>query len=137
MPRNLRIITGGRDRPTKDSPATPVVEPPVRIPLPPDGLTVEETDCFVVTARKLASLRVLSELDTDLLTIYCRNKVLSDESTERLKAGGIVLVAEGSKGQRRLIENPYLKIRNHADAVCLRIACEFGLTPSSRNRVSE
>ena len=131
-PRNLRLIRGMKDQ-TRHKPARPIVEPEVKIPQPPDYLTADETDVFVVTARKLAGMRLMTESDVDAIVVYARNWV--DAQTARRALGSSSMLVRSPNGYP--IINPHLAIARKAEDRCLRIMAEFGLTPSSRNRVSE
>ena len=134
LPRNLRIIRGMRDqRPAKDRPAKPIPEPPVKIPLPPDCLTEEEVDVFVTRARLLAGMRVMTEADVDMLVIYVRNVVQRDKAWKKVHEIGEIIKAPNGGA----IWNPWLSIAKAADKMVHKIGVEFGLSPSSRNRVSE
>lgn len=134
MPRNLRLVRSSPDKTSKAGrPAKPIDEPPVKIPLPPASLTAEEVDCFVVMAQKLAGMRIMTEMDVDALVIYCRNWLDAKEAHQKVLESGMIV--KSPKGYP--IVNPWLAVRRKAEDKCLRILAEFGMTPSSRNRVSQ
>lgn len=131
LPKNVREIRGARRAPSAvpEEDEIPFV---VKIPSPPDYLTPEETDIFVTTARKLADMRVMNESCVDALVIYCRNWITAREASQRLaESGGMILKAPSGYP----IVNPFLGIRRKAEDACLRIMCEFGLTPSALTQI--
>lgn len=134
IPRNLRIVVGAKDqRPDELRPANPIPEPPVRVPPAPEHLSAREQECFTQVARKLAGMRVMTDADVDAIAVYSRNWVTALDSWERVRKVGLVV----NSPKNYPIVNPYLPIARKAEAVCLRILAEFGMTPSSRNRVSQ
>lgn len=133
-PRNLRVVrTGKAEGRLTEPPEKPVEEPPVRIPEPPDELAGEQVDVFVSTAQKLARMRIMTEVDVDALVIYARNWIDARQARERVYETGLIVKAPKT-GVPML--NPWLPIARKAEDTCIKIMAEFGLTPSSRNRVS-
>jgi phage terminase small subunit len=68
------------------------------------------------------------------LQFCCRHVAQRDCSSA---ASGQYIVIEGSQRQKKLVVNPFYAVRRNAEAVCWRLMAEFGLTPSSLNRVSQ
>ncbi len=129
MPRNMRLIKGGRtDRLNRDE---PIVE--VSIPDAPETLSDEAREIWYDIAPKLARMRVMTEADTHALEMYCESYVEWREATDRVREGGMVVRSPNGHP----IQNPYLSIKNKAQERCLKILAEFGLTPSSRTRVTK
>lgn len=129
LPKNVRMLRGGKP-PKTAAPDNP--DPPVKIPQPPDDLTPEETDVFVVMAKKLAGMRVMTEADVEALAIYCRNWVVAKDAHMRVGANILVKSPNG-----HAIQNPYFAIARKAEDRCLKILAEFGMTPAARVRVSK
>lgn len=127
MPTNIKLVKGSR-RIAKDEPQVPV-----KIPLPPDHLVDAEIDVFVRTAKLLAGMRVMTEADVDALAMYAVEWCRWTEANEQLRELGYMMRSPNGWP----IQNPYLAVANKAQANCLRILTEFGLTPSSRTKVSK
>lgn len=80
----------------------------------------------------LYSARLLTEIDGDALSRYCEAWATWVDAKKKVTASGMVVkTALGNP-----IQNPYLSIANHASEQMNKIAVEFGMTPSSRSRIS-
>lgn len=132
LPKNITMLRGGRN-PRTAAPVDQQPDPPIKIPLPPDGLSVEETDVFVTMARKLAGMRVMSEVDVDALVIYARNKIIANRAHEKVNASSEVIKAPSGYP----MQNPWVSIRDAAHDRCMKILDQFGCTPSGRTRISK
>ncbi len=85
--------------------------------------------------RKLApilyDMGVLTVADLDMLAAYCEAYARRQHALEMVaKSEQVIKTASGN-----LIQNPFLGIANHAMDQMLKIAAEFGMTPSSRSRL--
>lgn len=127
-PTNLKLITGTQ-RPDRENVDEP--KPPITIPDAPDHLQDEEIDVFIDIAGKLARMRVMTEMDVDAVAFYAVRFVVWKEAMSVVRETG--LLAKAKNGSP--IQNPYLGIANKAQADCMKILIEFGLTPSSRTRI--
>ncbi len=77
-------------------------------------------------------MRVLSELDRAVLAAYCSAYGLWLEAVAAIqKHGAMVKSPSGFP-----MQSPYMAVANKQIEIMIRIAAEFGLTPSSRSRVS-
>lgn len=131
-PRNLKIIRGS-DRPDRMNADEPIV--PVCTPDAPEHLDPEEQRIFTEQAEILARMRVMSEADVKALSIFARAWKESLDAHERMiKSGGLIIQAPKTGVP---MHNPYKKARDDAEKKALGILTEFGLTPSSRTRVSK
>lgn len=128
LPRNLKLVTGAV-RKDRDNPDEPILE--VKIPDPPAHLTDTERDVFVNMAGKLARMRVMTEADADALGFYAERWCTWLEAKENIAQTG--LLTRSPNGFP--MPNPYVSIMNKAQADCMKILIEFGMTPSSRTRV--
>lgn len=82
--------------------------------------------------RELNTLGMISNLDRAALAAYCQAWGRWCEAEEQLrKHGPIVKSPSGFP-----IQNPYLAVANKAMEQIIKLSAEFGLTPSSRARVS-
>lgn len=128
-PRNLRIVTG-TDRPSRMNKDEPIV--PVTAPDPPEHLTDAQRDKFVEMAALLARMRVMSDVDVDALAFYCVRWCDWREAVDNLNATGHVVRSPTG----RPMKNPWAGTMEKAHSDCMKILAEFGMTPSSRTRVS-
>ena len=126
MPRNLRLVRGDKSRLNPDEPIVEVAAPDA-----PDYLTERERQVFTENAVKLARMRVMTEVDIDALAVYAVNFVRWREACKMVEDTGYIMQAPSGYP----VPNPVLAIANKAQAEFMRIATEFGMTPSSRTRV--
>lgn len=106
--------------------------PAVRAPSCPAAVTGEARKEYRRVARLLVDMGVLTEADRAPLVAYAvaygrwmdAEKVVTEKGT-------IVTTSNGN-----LIQNPYLSVANRAMEQMCKLAAEFGMTPSSRSRVS-
>jgi P27 family predicted phage terminase small subunit len=74
---------------------------------------------------------LLTTVDTALLSTYCQAYGFWKEATAMVNRLG--MVTKTSNGN--FIQNPFLAIVNKQAAIMVKIASEFGLSPSSRSRL--
>jgi len=82
--------------------------------------------------KELHALGLLSRIDRAALVAYCQAWSDYIEADEEITVQGAVIVSE--KGG--MYQNPWVGIKNSALNRLVKIAAEFGMTPSSRSRVS-
>jgi P27 family predicted phage terminase small subunit len=106
--------------------------PPPALPAPPAHLDEPASEKWRELSAQLFTQGVLTTIDVDALAFYC---VLFSrwQKAERIvrEQGEIVTTALGN-----LVQNPYLSIANKSMEKMMGISVEFGMTPSSRSRVS-
>jgi P27 family predicted phage terminase small subunit len=83
-------------------------------------------------APELARLGVLTKIDLDALARYCLIYQRWREAEIEVKRLGVV--CKTVKGN--LVQNPWLSVANRSNEQLNKLATEFGLTPSSRSKVS-
>lgn len=129
-PTALKLIQGNPgNRPINES------EPqPARVyqPEPPEDFNEHERAKWQELSGKLASLRVLTELDLDALEIYCRNWCAMQEALRDINRRGKLLRTPGGS----TMWNPSWTHYKHAESVCRSIQSEFGMTPSTRTSIT-
>lgn len=137
LPGNLRLLEGNKGhRPIPKGP-----EPTPGIPDPPKHLheyAVEEWDRV---SPYLYNVGCLTFIDRAALAGYCqayaRWRVAEERFAEVAKldpaSGGILARTKAGN----VIQNPLLSTANAALRDMLRFAAEFGMTPSSRARLSD
>ena len=135
-PAALKVIQGnpGRRPINKDELAVPVHAPDC-----PDHLHDEARAEWDRMIPRLLRFRLVSELDTAALALYCQafgrwqcaEKAIAKEAEE---SGGDGLIIKAPSGYP--IQNPYLSIANRAMEDCHKYIQAFGLSPSARTRVT-
>lgn len=108
----------------------------------PRTLTKEERKVWkflVQVFRETVNCRV-SDADVDMMVLYCRAKVATDEADAALKedprAYLVYECGEDKDGNPKhvLKANPNIKKRNDNAALCIRLADQLGLSPQARAR---
>lgn len=99
---------------------------------PPAHLDAEAKKYWLETYQLLSDVKVLSVMDRDVLTLYAMTKAKWIEATKQLKKNGMTIVAQSGFP----VQNPWLAIANKAFDQLLKLQCEMGMTPSSRQKVS-
>ena len=132
-PDALRVIDGGK-RVTGQAPAE------TSLPTPPEWLRAEAKAEWKRLGRKLADLGLLSSIDRAAFAAYCQAfgtwaaaekalaKMRQDEANPM--AGHVAKTAGGN-----LVHHPLGTVAQKARLEAVKIAAEFGLTPSSRSRI--
>lgn len=109
----------------------------------PDYLTEKELDVWnwLVKIFRGTYNCMVSDADRDLMVLYCRAKVATDEADAELKKDNraYVLVDSGmtdKDGQPKMQvkANPNLKKRHDNSLLCLKFFSELGLSPLARAR---
>lgn len=105
--------------------------PPAVVPSRPAWLDDEARLEWDRVVPQLADHRLLSDVDRAALADYCTAHSVAVKAAMEVNKKGLVIKSPfGPK------ENPAIRIAEKARAQALRIAIEFGLTPSSRSRIS-
>lgn len=112
-----------RDEPKPQAPQS--IEPPAELS-PPERKHWQRLAPILLTAR------LLTEVDLDALRLLCISAATLDEAHEQVKKFGLVIKAPTGFP----VQSPYLAIRNKAHEQVCKLLAEFGITPSSRSRVS-
>ena len=106
-------------------------KPTTKLPPCPSYLVGEARREWYRMGRQLLDLGVLTTVDRTALAAYCVAYARWVEAEAQVrKLGLVVKTAAGN-----LIQNPYLSIANRAMEQTIKLAAEFGMTPSSRSRV--
>lgn len=82
--------------------------------------------------RELVRMRLIARIDLSSLAAYCSAVATYQEADERLKTEK--WTTSTARGGSR--PNPIFKIRDDALKLVNKFAAEFGMTPSTRSRVS-
>ncbi|CAJ3071216.1 P27 family phage terminase small subunit [Burkholderia pseudomallei] len=130
-PTALKLIRGNPGkRPIND--AEPDAASLADIELAPDWLSPDAQRHWPVIARQLHDAGLLTGLDVAALGLYCEAFARWKDANDKVvKLGAVVKSAHGYP-----IPSPYLQVANQAYAQMTRMLAEFGMTPSSRSRVT-
>lgn len=107
-------------------------------PRPPGGATMpiwistEAQQHWPSIAGQLEACGVLTQIDAPALALYCETFARWRQATAKVLELGMMVRAPSGYP----VQSPYLSIANKAQDQMLKILVEFGMTPSSRTRVS-
>lgn len=111
--------------------------------IPPESLTKKELkvwDWLVTIFHDMVNCPV-SDADRDLMELYCRAKVATDEADAAIKKDprDFVIIDSGNldkEGNPKMLckPNPNYKKRTDNAALCVKLFGELGLSPQSRAR---
>ena len=108
-------------------------QPDPTMPRPPAHLDEGACAEWARMAPELNRMRLLTQVDRAAFAGYCAAYSRWAQATADLaKVGGFTIVTE--KGY--VLQHPLVGVANKALELMLKCAVEFGLTPSSRSRVS-
>jgi P27 family predicted phage terminase small subunit len=99
----------------------------------PDYLSPSAAAHWPTVAEQLSNAGVLTSMDVAALALYCESFARWQEAQAMIAKTG--LVVPGQKGT--LTQSPYVVIGNAAFEQMRRLLIEFGMTPSSRSRVTK
>ena len=137
IPSRVKRLAGTwrKDRARPDEPAPAAL---ARIPPAPEWLSAYGRAAWARVAAVLVSTRVLTGSDLELLAVLSEACGQHEEVARALRGkGGLSFVTLDSDGSPKSIELwPEIKILKDSAALVARLACEFGLSPSSRTRVA-
>ena len=111
-------------------------QPPPGAPECPGHLDDVAQEEWAMMCQILSDMGVLSKADRAALELYCQSYSDWRKACENVEKFGQVLVDTDGDQAQPAKRNPYDLIKERCGAACLRLLVEFGLTPSSRTRVS-
>lgn len=129
-PTKLHIIRGnpGRRPLNEDEPQAD----PIPNAQPPDHLSKVAKAKWPQMVDLLSRCGLFTELDADLLAIYCEAHADNVHAKEQLAAEGRMLESKKNGYQ---YPNPYIAIKNQSWKTMQEIAAQFGMGPAARTRV--
>lgn len=129
IPTNLKLLRGnpGKRPITKDEPRIAV-----EIPRPPLHMTKDEKKIFRKIAKQLAAARVITQLDSNALMLYCTAYVRWVQANKMIEQDGYLIDSPNGYA----MPSPWLSISNKSFEQMRQIMTEFGMTPSSRTKVT-
>lgn len=111
---------------------------PERQPPPkPAWLGDEASEVWDEMVPKLMGLRVLTAIDGNALARYCEHFVQWKKAAAFVRQHGVSYpIRDGNGKVKALGQFPEVALMHKASATLARLEAEFGLTPSSRTRIS-
>ncbi len=106
-------------------------KPNVEIPTCPNHLTGVAHQEWDRVTKELQAMGVIARIDRAVLAAYCTAYKDYVKAENKLKKEGEVIIYESGN----LAQNPWVGIKNRAIERMVKIAAEFGMTPSSRGRL--
>ena len=107
------------------------------IPDPPIWLSKIGKSEWEKVTNQLFNLQMLHVVDLKMVEAYCNEMSLYIECEQALREGGRIdefFNAEGDVVRRQA--KPLIKVKNDALANALKLAVNFGITPSARANIS-
>jgi P27 family predicted phage terminase small subunit len=108
------------------------------LPDPPEWLTEIGKEEFLKVCNELLNKQMLHHIDMRLIEAYCNAMALHIETEIMLRDKGRVQVYRDENGNVKHSQSvPYQAIADKALDKALKIAIQFGLTPSARSGISQ
>ena len=133
LPDNIKALRG-TDQPCRMS-DKPAVQTSTVIKLPKSGLKGTAKKIFAVVATELKHNNLLDIYGVDMVVAYAREMALYHDMMSDIEKEGVTIEVMTKAGVVTQI-NPKRKIAEGALSAAKMLATEFGMTPSSRSRVS-
>jgi len=135
LPTELKVLKGTleKSRVLKDEMKPESIK---NIPYPPEWLgEIAKREWYAIT-KELHKLKILTNLDLSMLAIYCNEIQTYIECQEMMKNKSRIQIIKNPDGTiKSQNQNAYQRIANDSVMKAIKIASEFGLTPSSRTRI--
>ena len=128
-PTYLKEVNGN---PGKRPLNTRAPRPDIRAPSCPRELSPAAKKEWRRLARQLMTLRLMTDLDRAILAAYCQAFALWVEAVAALRKYGTMVKSPSGFP----MQSPYVAVANKQAELMIRIAAEFGFTPSSRSRIA-
>ena len=113
----------------------PAVQTAMVVKLPKVGLKGTAKKIFAVVATELMHNNLLDVYGVDMIVAYAREMALYHDMMTEVEREGVTIEVVTKNGVVSQI-NPKRKVAEGALASAKSLATEFGMTPSSRSRVS-
>ena len=133
LPDNIKSLRG-TDQPCRMS-DKPAVQTAMVVKLPKVGLKGTAKKIFAVVATELMHNNLLDVYGVDMIVAYAREMALYHDMMTEVEREGVTIEVVTKNGVVTQI-NPKRKVAEGALASAKSLATEFGMTPSSRSRVS-
>ena len=134
LPDNIKALRG-TDQPCRMENKIATLPTQTLITLPKSGPKGTAKKIFAIVATELIYNNILDHLGVDLVIAYCREMALYHDMMKDLEKEGYTVKVATKTGFITQV-NPKRKIAESALSAAKALAVEFGMTPSSRNRVA-
>lgn len=134
LPANVHLLRGN---PSKLNPSQlrDSVSPEVDLPSAPKHLQGEALKEWRRVGKELKALGLVSKIDRAALSMYCTAWGRHVDAENKISAlGDKGLVDETPNGFQ--VQSAWVNISNKAMEQCIKYLSEFGMSPSSRSRVT-
>lgn len=129
LPTNLKVLKGTA-RPSRENKAEPKM--PAGAPECPEHLDEEAKREWFRVVPSLVGASILTRVDHAALAAYCQNVSRWIKAERQIAEEGITFTGDNGMIRR----HPAVGIAHDAMMAIKAFACEYGLTPVSRARVS-
>ena len=133
LPDSIKALRG-TDQPCRMT-DKPAVQGATVIKLPKVGLKGTAKKVFAVVATELMHNNLLDVYGVDMVVAYAREMALYHDMMAEIEKEGVTIEVMTKASVVTQI-NPKRKVAEGALAAAKSLAVEFGMTPSSRSRVS-
>lgn len=107
------------------------------LPEPPEWLSEIGKQEWNKVTQQLFNLKMLHQIDLRLIEAYCNEMSLYIETEQLLRNKGRIQAFKNTDGTLKHTQAvPHQKIAKDALAAALKIATQFGLTPTARASIS-
>tara|TARA_R100000656_G_scaffold81756_1_gene59802 strand:+ start:1220 stop:1696 length:477 start_codon:yes stop_codon:yes gene_type:complete len=108
------------------------------LPAPAEWLSTIAKEEWNKVCSELFNKKMLHQIDLRLIEAYCNAIALHIETEIMLREKGRIAVYKNEDGSLKHAQAvPFQKIANEALERALRLATQFGITPSSRTSISQ
>lgn len=108
------------------------------IPQAPDWLSEIGQEEWLKVCSELFHKRMLHHIDLRLIEAYCNAISLHIETEMMLREKGRIQIFKNSDGTLKHMQSiPYQKIANDALDRAIKIATQFGFTPTARTNITQ
>lgn len=134
-PTNLKVVHG-TFRKDRDNPNEPKPDPVKKVPPAPSWLDEEGRKEWKRVAKELFNMGLLTPVDMTALEAYCSVYSRWKKSEEDIDKNGLTFTYVNREGVEMKRKNPSIGIADESMKLMRSFLSEFGMTPSSRSKVS-
>lgn len=128
VPTHLKAVKGTlqpcRTNTKEPQPAADAIDPP-------PGMSKLALAHWQTVSRHLQAARILTNIDTTALMLYCETYATWRDATDQINKYGSVVAGKDEYP----IRSPYLLVAQKSFEQMKSMMTEFGMTPSSRTRI--
>ena len=129
QPTKLKVLHGnpGKRELNKNEP-----QPEIMIPSPPEHLNDAAKEEWDRVSGELYTLKLLSSIDRSALAAYCQAYGRWVSAEKGIESKGLLVKTTNGN----VIQSPLVGIANKSLLIMHKFLVEFGMTPSSRSRIT-